>query len=128
MTLKDIGGGAYLLGRAGKCPPTFCFQWASHDVSPTTEFFTKFIFTKYGGATRILCDTAMIAEWHATPKPVCVCSFQCTVYILMFVMVTTPAMKLSSYVPPFWKNNNNRVIDNTFIGVSTGEDVGGWAP
>ena len=25
-----------LLGRAGSCPPTFCSQWASHDVCPTT--------------------------------------------------------------------------------------------
>jgi len=25
-----------LLGRAGSCPPTFCSQWASHDVCHTT--------------------------------------------------------------------------------------------
>ena len=24
------------LGRAGSCPPTFCSQWTSHDVCPTT--------------------------------------------------------------------------------------------
>ena len=24
------------LDRAGSCPPTFCSQWASHDVCPTT--------------------------------------------------------------------------------------------
>ena len=37
-----------LLGRAGSFPPTFCSQWASHDVCPTTfcptEIFKKRAF------------------------------------------------------------------------------------